>query len=182
MITRSSIHKEEISENNNGRCHRNVSQESVKSSIDCENTPTVPPVAPSSRTEDYDKQLFRRIPTYDITKKVLSTFGAVYSLTGEVRMEYSFRKRDMDTMRTCERLSHMRKELEEFYHVSKARIYLECITESKAITILRHFIRPFDIHLISKERYNCGTKYTSYTLCRRKPIVTNTNVTVKIGG
>lgn len=179
MITRSSIHRKEISENNKERCHRNVTH---VESVDCENTPNVPSVVSSHKTEDYDKQLFRQIPTYDITKKVLSTFGAVSNTSGEVRMEYSFRKRDIDTMRTCERLSHMRKELEAFYHISKARVYLECITDSKAITILRHFIRPFDIHLISKERYNCGTKYTSYTLCRRKPIVTNTSVTVKIGG
>jgi len=145
-----------------------------------------PPSSPSQPLihddSEYDKQLFRKIPTYETMRNILEAFGSVSKTTGDILPEYSFTKRDMRIQQTCAKLTELRSELEEYYHVSKAHVYLDCITESKAITILRHFIRPFHFYLLSKERYSSGVKYTCYTLCQRRPIVTNTNVVVKIGG
>lgn len=63
-----------------------------------------------------------------------------------------FSKADLYENNTVDKLEDMLHELIMYYLPCKARIYLDVITEKRAITILSQFIKLFSYKLSRKER------------------------------
>ena len=104
-------------------------------------------------------QLFKKDPTIDILNKVLGTIGLT-----EFKEEYNFRKKDLITYGSVEKMKLINNDLSEFYYPCKAKLYLEDIDESKCVTIIRQFLRFFEYNLVSREKYNNGEKFIVYSL------------------
>lgn len=104
-------------------------------------------------------QLFRKQLNTDILNKVLGTLGL-----SEFKEEFSFRKKDLITYGSVEKMKTINEELSEFYYPCKAKLYLDDIDESKCVTIIRQFLRYFDYNLVSREKYNNGEKFIVYSL------------------
>jgi hypothetical protein len=104
-------------------------------------------------------QLFKKDPTIDILNKVLGTIGLT-----EFKEEYNFRKKDLITYGSVEKMKLINKDLLQFYYPCKAKLYLDDIDESKCITIIRQFLRFFEYNLVSREKYNNGEKFIVYSL------------------
>jgi len=106
-------------------------------------------------------QLFRKYPSDDIVKKVLSTY-----MISDIDDQKTFSKNDMKHMRTVEKLEEIRNELEEYYVPCKARTYLVYIDEKTALTILRQIIRTRNRILLSHEKFMNGRKFTLYSISK----------------
>jgi hypothetical protein len=104
-------------------------------------------------------QLFKKSPDNLILLKILNTLGI-----DEFKEEFSFRKKDLLSMGTIDKMKLIETELREYYYPCKAKLYLDNIDENKCITIIRQFLRFFGHNLISKEKYNYGEKYIIYSL------------------
>ena len=89
-------------------------------------------------------QLFRKQLNTDILNKVLGTLGL-----SEFKEEFSFRKKDLITYGSVEKMKIINEELSEFYYPCKAKLYLDDIDESKCVTIIRQFLRFFDYNLVT---------------------------------
>lgn len=94
-------------------------------------------------------QLFRKQVDEPLVLQLLGAFG-IRDL-GDRRV---FSKHDLVFMRTLDALrdSGVIDKLREFYIPCKARVYLDDITEKKAITVLKQVLRLHDHVLIARER------------------------------
>jgi hypothetical protein len=104
-------------------------------------------------------QLFKQTPDNIILLKILNTLGI-----DEFKEEFSFRKKDLFSLGTIDKMKLIEHDLRAFYYPCKAKLYLENIDENKCVTIIRQFLRSFGYNLISKEKYNNGEKYIIYSL------------------
>ena len=115
-------------------------------------------------------QLFNNIVTPDILNELLSCFG----LDG-IEDKRSFKKQDLVLLDTIHKLEFMKETLMRFYLPCKAKIYLENITDKKAITILRQILRTFNYKIISKEKNMQTKKVVFYFLEAERMHGTNIN-------
>jgi hypothetical protein len=92
-------------------------------------------------------QLFVKHVTTDILQVVMQAFGL-----GGLDDRRSFSKLDMQEMGTVEKIRELVPQLRDYYLPCKARVYLENITEKKAITILKQMLRLHAHTLMSRER------------------------------
>jgi hypothetical protein len=106
-------------------------------------------------------QLFRKYPSDELVKKVLSTF-----MISDIDDQKTFSKIDMIHMNTVEKLQNIKDDLEEYYVPCKGRTYLVYIDEKTALTILRQIIRTRNRILISHEKFVNGRKYTLYSISK----------------
>ncbi len=104
-------------------------------------------------------QNFKNNPDIKIINVLLETFG-LNNLTDE----RSFTKEYMKDINTVTKINTLIPTLSEYYLPCKCKIYLNDITEKKAITILRQFIRNFNYKVISFEKSVKGKKIMIYRL------------------
>ena len=92
-------------------------------------------------------QLFCEQPSIDF----MSQFLKCYGLKGfDDNVEFS--KGDLIEYDTVEKLEDMLPEIIMYYLPCKAKIYLDALTEKRAITILSQFLKLFSYKLARKER------------------------------
>ena len=92
-------------------------------------------------------QLFCEEPTEEFMNELLKCYG-LKSMNDNIE----FSKSDLHENKTVDKLEDILHELIMYYLPCKARIYLDVITEKRAITILSQFIKLFSYKLARKER------------------------------
>lgn len=104
-------------------------------------------------------QLFRKRVDVDTLQIVMECFG-LHGL-GDKK---SFSKSDLMEIGTVERIRALIPVLEEFYMPCKSKVYLENLTEKRAITILKQILRIHGYFLASSERNFNNQKVIFYRL------------------
>ena len=105
-------------------------------------------------------QLFRKIPDETIIKKVLLAFG--YNSLTDTK---NFSRKDLEKIKTVEKITELKTELEKYYLPCKSRSYLNGLNEKNVITVLRQCIKTCGYSVFSKEKYLKGDKFIVYTIC-----------------
>lgn len=104
-------------------------------------------------------QLFKKNPDQELFTKIIQTLGI-----DEFKEDFSFRKKDLLSFGTIDKIKALEPELREYYFPCKCKLYLDNLNENKCITIVRQFLRYFGYNLISKEKYLNGEKFIIYSL------------------
>jgi hypothetical protein len=104
-------------------------------------------------------QLFKKNPHPELFSKIIKSLGI-----DEYKEDFSFRKKDLISLNTVEKIKALDHELRECYFPCKSKLYLDNLNETKCITIIRQFLRQFGYNLISKEKYLNGEKFIVYSL------------------
>lgn len=102
-------------------------------------------------------QIFRKHPTDEIVNKILNAFGLQ-----DIDDQKTFSRNDLRAIKTVDKLTFIKPELELFYIPCKARTYLSYIDEKTAITILRQFVKTRNRMIESREKYMKGSKFLIY--------------------
>ena len=110
-------------------------------------------------------QLFRKKVDIDTLLGVMRCFGLT-SLSDK----RSFCKSDLLEINTVTLLTEMIPMLEEFYMPCKSKIYLENLTEKRAITVLKQMLRIHGYFLASSERNLNSCKVIFYRLMNEMDI------------
>ena len=92
-------------------------------------------------------QLFCDLPSEEFLLQLLKCYG-VQSLNDT----HEFNKGDLIELSTVDKLNDLIPELILYYLPCKAKIYLNDITEKRAITILAQFLKLFDYKLLREEK------------------------------
>ena len=92
-------------------------------------------------------QLFCEVPSEKFMTEFLKAYG-IQSMSDT----HEFSKGDLVELGTVDKLVDMIPELIMYYLPCKARIYLNEITEKRAITILSQFLKLFKYRLLRGER------------------------------
>lgn len=104
-------------------------------------------------------QIFRIKPPYETVKCVLNAFGLE-----NFNDSHTFTKNDLKKIQTLENIRNMTTEIQNYYYPCKSKLYLSNLNEKNVITILRHFAKLHNVHLVSNEKYIDGKKYIVYHL------------------
>ena len=91
-------------------------------------------------------QLFCKTPDNIILEKIFEAFNLE-----NIHDTRVFTRKDLIKNKTVEKLNLI-PELQNYYLPCKAKIYLDVITEKRAVTILSQFIKLFSYKLARKER------------------------------
>jgi hypothetical protein len=102
-------------------------------------------------------QLFVKDVTIDVFMKVIECFG----LTGLSDRRF-FSKIDMQRNETVRKLTLLVPELRDYYLPCKAKLYLNSVTEKRAITIFKQLLKLFSHVLLSRERNSRHRKIILY--------------------
>jgi hypothetical protein len=119
-------------------------------------------------------QLFKSLIPEDLFKSICECYGITNFIT-----EYSFSKKEMDKMKTLENLNNYKDDLNQYYLPCKAKLYLNNLNHSKAITILRQILRLYNMTLLSKQKYIKQKKTTLYYISKISDNVIDIN-TMKV--
>lgn len=92
-------------------------------------------------------QLFCDLPSEEFLLQLLKCYG-IQSLSDN----HEFNKGDLVELNTVDKLNDLIPELILYYLPCKARIYLNDITEKRAITILAQFLKLFEYRLFREEK------------------------------
>ena len=106
-------------------------------------------------------QLFKKNPSNELFEKILNAFG----LNG-LDDKRSFSRKDLKYIKTVEKISHLKNDLEDCYLPCKSRTYLSQLNEKNVITILRQVIKTKNYTINSREKYMKGSKFIIYNLCK----------------
>lgn len=107
-------------------------------------------------------QLFREIPPDTLMKEALACYD-LNSLTDQ----REFSKKNLEDMKTVEKITALVKDLTKYYVPCKAKTYLVDITLKKCITILSQLLRIHGYYLMRKERFINRKKTILYTIRRK---------------
>jgi hypothetical protein len=106
-------------------------------------------------------QLFNNTMEDEVLLSLLSCYGLK-----NLDDKKAFRKQDLVSRKTVEKINDIKHTLAQYYLPCKAKLYLDCMTEKKAITVLRQVIRLYGHHITSKEKNISNKKIIFYTLDR----------------
>jgi hypothetical protein len=104
-------------------------------------------------------QLFRINPDSPIILSLLEAFGL-----DNLEDTRFFTKQNMIEIETVQKITTLKKTLENYYLPCKSKDYLNNITEKRCITILRQFIKIFNYKCIGIEKSIQGKKCITYRL------------------
>lgn len=90
-------------------------------------------------------QLFCEIPDDEFMKNLLNCYGIT-----DLNDNHEFNKIDLVELDTVNKLIDFIPELILYYLPCKAKIYLQDITEKRAVTILSQFLKLYD-HILMRE-------------------------------
>jgi len=106
-------------------------------------------------------QLFKKNPSNELFEKILNSFG----LNG-LDDKRSFSRKDLKYIKTVEKISLLKSDLEDCYLPCKSRTYLSQLNEKNVITILRQILKTRNYTISSREKYMKGCKFIIYNLCK----------------
>lgn len=110
-------------------------------------------------------QLFKKEPDQEIILNILNCFGYQNFL----EIDQPFCKKDLKSKNTVKKIEKLKGDLEKYYIPCKAKLYLKKkLTEKKAITILRQFLKNDGFYLAYWETYVDGVKTTYYQIKQDK--------------
>lgn len=109
-------------------------------------------------------QLFLKKPEKELILEILKLFG----INGLDDNNY-FTKKKLDELNTVDKIKEYKTKLSIYYIPCKSKLYLENITTSRTIVILRQLLRQYDYKLISKEKYIDKTKQLLYYISKIEP-------------
>jgi len=104
-------------------------------------------------------QLFRIMPDRSFVISLLNLYGIE-----DFSDTRYFTKGNLETLNTIEELNKLNEKLENYYIPCKSKIYLEEITISRSIVILRQFLKCHGYTLFSKEKFIKANKQTIYKI------------------
>ena len=104
-------------------------------------------------------QLFKIIPSFELVKEVIKTFGLT-----DFNDNRNFSRRDLSILGTVEKIIELKPELEKCYLPCKSRTYLNDLNNKNVITVLRQIVRPHGFIVYSREKYIRGDKFIIYQL------------------
>lgn len=110
-------------------------------------------------------QLFRKRVELDTLLEVMDCFG-LKGLTDKK----SFSKSDLMEIGTVDKINGMIHKLDEYYMPCKSKVYLDSLTEKRAITILKQILRIHGYFLASSERNFNNQKVIFYRLMNEMDI------------
>lgn len=116
-------------------------------------------------------QLFNKPMGEDVLLQIMACFG----LSG-LNDRKSFKKQDLVAFKTVQKIEAIKGTLQEYYLPCKFKLYLEDVSEKKAITMLRQVLRLFDYHILSRERNINNKKIIFYTLQSDRELENSTNI------
>ena len=106
-------------------------------------------------------QLFKKNPSNELFQKVLNAFGLK-----DINDKRSFSRKDLQYIKTVNKVNELKNELNDCYLPCKARTYLNGLTEKNVITILRQIIKTRNYTIVSREKYMKGCKFIIYNLTK----------------
>lgn len=106
-------------------------------------------------------QLFKA----NIPEEFLVSVSVCYGIHN-FKDDYHFSKNDLIRLKTVVKLTEFKTELYQYYLPCKAKLYVNDLNESKAITILRQMLRLFNMVLLSKQKYVKHKKTTLYYISK----------------
>ena len=121
-------------------------------------------------------QLFYEIPSIETLSHLLKCFGL-----RSLHDSREFCKTDLVELKTVSELVEIIPELALFYLPCKANIYLNDITEKRAVTILSQNLKLFEYRLLRDERIVNQKKIIYYKLQKMEDTkiqISNNNVEV----
>ena len=106
-------------------------------------------------------QLFKKNPSNELFQKVLNAFGLT-----DLNDKRSFSRKDLQYIKTVNKVNELKNELNDCYLPCKARTYLSGLTEKNVITILRQILKTRNYTAVSREKYMKGCKFIIYNLTK----------------
>lgn len=116
-------------------------------------------------------QLFIKKVELDVLMDVLSCFGI-----SDLSDKRLFSKIDIQYNETVRKLEELKPILTAYYLPCKAKVYLEGLTEKRAVTVLKQILRLHGYYLLSKERNVNNRKIIYYQLINEKDKQTTTQM------
>ena len=110
-----------------------------------------------------NNQLFREIPPFDLVEKILKHF--IPDITS---FNYTFSRQDIIDKNTLIKIIPDLEKLKQYYLKCKTTKYLSEINAKNIITILRQILKPYDLNIVSKEKYKNKHKFLLYSLQKIK--------------
>lgn len=117
-------------------------------------------------------QLFKKLPDMKTVIKIVELFGIK-----DLDPNYKFTINDLKKNNILDNLKDINHILDDYYLKCKYDKYVVNLTEKKAITILRHFLKVIDYKVVSREKYSNNKKYLVYNIQNNK-IDTNISLTL----
>ena len=108
-------------------------------------------------------QLFREEPSLEFMNKLLKSYGLydIYSTN-------TFSKSSLKFLKSVDSIKELIPLLNIYYLPCKSKLYLKDLNEKKIITILKHFLKFFNVELLSSEKYIDKKKELVYHLSEYK--------------
>jgi hypothetical protein len=110
-------------------------------------------------------QLFKEKVPEDLLQDILSAFGL-----RDIHDDSCFSKAHLEGIDTLEKMKRLRDSLIRYYLPCKAKVYLNAMTLSKCITILRQILKLYQVKMISKQKYINYRKKTIYMIVKNNDV------------
>jgi hypothetical protein len=112
-------------------------------------------------------QLFYREipPPFSLVTQILNI---LIEYTIQEPIYYQFTKESIEKKEVCHQMQRFLPQLQKYYLKCKHEKYLQSITISKYITILKQILKPYAYFISSQEKYIYGKKQILYTIQKKK--------------
>ena len=110
-------------------------------------------------------QLFKSKPPFNLVLKICLYFGIDLE---DLSKKNSFTKNELVKLDLESKFSELREALKQYYIPCKCKIYLNNITISKSVTILRQILKLYNFKITSNESYNNSKKYIIYVITQNE--------------
>ena len=110
-------------------------------------------------------QLFKSKPPFNLVLKICLYFGIDLE---DLSKKNSFTKNELVKLDLESKFSEIREALKQYYIPCKCKIYLNNITISKSVTILRQILKLYNFKITSNESYNNSKKYIIYVITQNE--------------
>lgn len=108
-------------------------------------------------------QLFVKKVDTDVVLRLLQCFGLE-----DFNDKKLFCRHDLVQNCTLNKIESMKADLERYYLPCKAKMYLDCSNEKRAITVLKQVLRLHGYYLLSREKNHNNKKIIFYQLINEK--------------
>ena len=110
-------------------------------------------------------QLFKSKPPFNLVLKICLYFGIDLE---DLSKKNSFTKNELVKLDLESKFSDLRDALKQYYIPCKCKIYLNNITISKSVTILRQILKLYNFKITPNESYNNSKKYIIYVITQNE--------------
>lgn len=110
-------------------------------------------------------QLFKSKPPFNLVLKICLYFGIDLE---DLSKKNSFTKNELVKIDIESKFPELEDALKQYYIPCKCKIYLNNITISKSVTILRQILKLYNFKITSNESYNNSKKYIIYVITQNE--------------